>query len=800
MLISFEWLKEFVDLTDITPEQLADKMSRTGIEVEDVTRPSDGLKKIVVGEVVDCIDHPNSDHLHICQVNIGDEVTQIVCGAPNVATGQKVIVALPGARIVDNVKIKKGKMRGEVSNGMLCALEEIGIPESVTPKEYADGIYILDDSAVPGESVFDVLGMNDALLDLAITPNRADALSIHGASYEVGAIYNRPVHLEAPQFSEEDTEASDFVKATVEAEDKVPTYMVRYVKDVHIQPSPQWMQNRLMHAGIRPVNNIVDITNYIMLEYGQPLHAYDATKASQLTVRFAHEGETLTTLDEKERTLHQDDLVIANHDEVMALAGVMGAQHSEVTNETRDVVIEAAVFNPVSIRRTSQRHNLRTDASVRFEKGINQATPKDALDAAVALMQQLADAKIAKGAVIAKETIPTNQEVSSTIQRVNHVLGSDLTKEDIQQVFDALEFDVNWDDDQHFTVSVPPRRWDITIEADIFEEIIRIYGYDRLPSTLPSGAQTVGALSKEQQLERMTRRVQEGFGMQEVISYALLTEDEAQAFAMTEGESVSLDLPMSQEHAVLRRSMIQGLLQDVQYNIARKNHNLALYEIGTIFTKADRLPKEALHLGMALTGDFVPATWQTKAQAADFFTLKGMVEQWLSCFAFEDAIRFEANAHRHNMHPGRCADVMVGDVCVGYMGQIHPSVEQAMDIPTTYVAEFDLDTLFHLQREGIQFEEVSKFPSVTRDIALLLDEKVENEAIVATIQQAGGRFLQHIELFDLYQGQNIEAGKKSMAYQLTFVNKEATLTDEDIEEAMTKIVNALEETHHAVIR
>lgn len=799
MLISYEWLKDFVNLDDITPEQLADKMSRTGIEVEEVKRPSDGLKKIVVGEVVDCIDHPNSDHLHICQVNIGEEVTQIVCGAPNVATGQKVIVALPGARIVDNVKIKKGKMRGEASNGMLCALEEIGISESVTPKEYADGIYILPDSAVPGDSVFDVLGMNDALLDLAITPNRADALSIHGASYEIGAIYHRPVTIPTPELVEEATPSSNFVSARVENEDKVPTYMVRVLKDVTIKPSPQWMQNRLMHAGIRPINNVVDITNYIMLEYGQPLHAYDARHIDHLTVRYAHEGETMTTLDDEERTLSTEDIVITNDKEVMALAGVMGGKNSEVTNQTTDIILEAAVFNPVSIRRTSQRHNLRTDASIRFEKGINQATPMTAMDAACVYMQQLADATVMKDAVIATQTLPEDKTVQTTLQRVNHILGSQLTKEDIRSIFDALAFDCQFDGDT-FTVTVPPRRWDIDIEADIIEEIIRIYGYHHLKSTLPSGHSTVGALTQEQQLERATRRALEGMGLQEVISYVLLTEDAATSFALTEGGVVGLDLPMSQEHAYLRRNMIQGLLQDVQYNVARKNQNLAFYEVGTVFTKQERLPKEALHLGIALTGQLTNNTWDEKGQSVDFFTLKGIVEQWLAMFNFEESITYVANANRQDMHPGRCADVYVGDTLIGYFGQIHPMVEQENDVPTTYVAEFDLDVIFNQARQGIVFHEVPKFPSVTRDVALLVDETIQNADLMATIHKAGGKLLTEVTLFDLYQGRNIEDGKKSMAYQLTFVNPEATLTDEDIERAMAKIINALEEQHQAVIR
>lgn len=800
MLISFEWLKEFINLEGITPEDLADKMSRTGIEVEDVVRPSDGLKKIVVGEVVECVDHPNSDHLHICQVNIGDEVTQIVCGAPNVATGQKVIVALPGARIVDNIKIKKGKMRGEASNGMLCGLDEIGIPESVVPKAYADGIYILPEDATPGESVFGILGMNDALLDLAITPNRADALSIHGASYEVGAIYDRSVSI--PELSLETVSGSteNFVKATVEVEDMVPTYGLRYLKNIHVQESPQWMQNRLMHAGIRPVNNIVDATNYIMLEYGQPLHAYDAEKIKHLTVRFAKQDETMVTLDGEERQLITEDLVIENEGEIVALAGVMGSEAVEVTEKTTDIILEAAIFDPVHIRRTSQYHNLRTDASTRFEKGINQSDTLVALDAAAQMIVNLANASMIEEPLIATQFIPEIKEVSTSLSRVNHLLGSQLTKEDIHKVFEALSFDLEWNNENDFTVSIPPRRWDIDIEADLVEEIIRIYGYQYLESRLPQSS-TIGILTKEQQLERFTRKKLEALGLQEAISYALLTEEEANRFAMKHGEAVNLDLPMSQDHAYLRRNLIQGLLKDIGYNVARKNNHVAFYEMGTVFDKqSEGLPKESFHVAMAMTGQQLEDTWNQRGETVDFFTLKGIVENWLSTLSFAEAVNFVPTTDYDMMHPGRTAAVYVGEHLVGFLGQLHPEMEQQLDLTNTYVAEFDLDILFSLERTGIIFEEVSKFPSVTRDIALLIDERIENIAIVTAIKSAGGRFLQSVKLFDNYQGENIEPNKKSLAYQLTFQDKEATLTDELIEKTMEKITKVLQEKFNSIIR
>lgn len=710
------------------------------------------------------------------------------------------IVALPGARIVDNIKIKKGKMRGEASNGMLCGLDEIGIPESVVPKAYADGIYILPEDATPGESVFGILGMNDALLDLAITPNRADALSIHGASYEVGAIYDRSVSI--PELSLETVSGSteNFVKATVEVEDMVPTYGLRYLKNIHVQESPQWMQNRLMHAGIRPVNNIVDATNYIMLEYGQPLHAYDAEKIKHLTVRFAKQDETMVTLDGEERQLITEDLVIENEGEIVALAGVMGSEAVEVTEKTTDIILEAAIFDPVHIRRTSQYHNLRTDASTRFEKGINQSDTLVALDAAAQMIVNLANASMIEEPLIATQFIPEIKEVSTSLSRVNHLLGSQLTKEDIHKVFEALSFDLEWNNENDFTVSIPPRRWDIDIEADLVEEIIRIYGYQHLESRLPQSS-TIGILTKEQQLERFTRKKLEALGLQEAISYALLTEEEANRFAMKHGEAVNLDLPMSQDHAYLRRNLIQGLLKDIGYNVARKNNHVAFYEMGTVFDKqSEGLPKESFHVAMAMTGQQLEDTWNQRGETVDFFTLKGIVENWLSTLSFAEAVNFVPTTDYDMMHPGRTAAVYVGEHLVGFLGQLHPEMEQQLDLTNTYVAEFDLDILFSLERTGIIFEEVSKFPSVTRDIALLIDERIENIAIVTAIKSAGGRFLQSVKLFDNYQGENIEPNKKSLAYQLTFQDKEATLTDELIEKTMEKITKVLQEKFNSIIR
>lgn len=476
MLVSYKWLNEYLDLTQISPKELGDKMSVTGIEVEGIEVPAAGLKKIVVGKVEKCVPHPNSDHLSICQVDIGEEeLSQIVCGAPNVKEGIKVIVALPGARIAGNVKIKKGKMRGEVSNGMICSLQELGISENVVPKEFADGIYYLPQAAVVGESVFPYLDLDDSIIELSITPNRADALSIRGVAYEVGAIYNQKPHFENEELIEESTAARDKIKVVVTDEKDAPAYQIRIIENVKIAPSPQWLQNRLMNEGIRPINNVVDVTNYILLLFGQPLHAFDYGKldSQEILVRRANEEETLVTLDGEERKLTPENIVITNGVKPVALAGVMGGLDSEITEQTTTVALEAALFDPLSIRLTSKQFNLRSESSARFEKGINKGDINEACEVAAAMIAKLAGGTVLKDAVVGSTVAVKDEEVKITLAKINRSLGTNLSVSEVGAVFNALQFSYT-ESDEEFSVTIPPRRWDIHIEADIIEEVARI--------------------------------------------------------------------------------------------------------------------------------------------------------------------------------------------------------------------------------------------------------------------------------------------------------------------------------------
>ncbi len=804
MKVSYKWLKEYLDLSDVTPDELAEKMSRTGIEVDDVIYPGKGLSKIVVGETLSVVDHPDSDHLHVCQVNIGtEEPIQIVCGAPNVAAGQKVIVALHGARITGNAKIKKGKMRGQESNGMICSLAELGYSESVVSKKYADGIFVLPAEAVPGTEVVDLLELDDAILDIDITPNRADALSMRGSAYEVAAIYNKALKFPEAPVSEKTGSVTDYIKVAVEDTNDAPAYHIQVIKDVKIAESPLWLQNKLMNGGIRPINNVVDITNYILLEYGQPLHAfdYDQIGSKEIIVRRAKENETMTTLDGVERTLDTDNIVITNGTAPIALAGVMGGLDSEITDGTVTVALEAALFNPVLIRKTAGKFNLRSESSSRFEKGINVATIRTAGQHAAELIHELAGGTIVAGTASVDTVEVKDTEVVITLEKINRSLGTAISSGEVTAIFNQLGFASTFDG-EIFTVAVPPRRWDISIYADILEEVARIYGYDNLPETLPITPALPTALTPKQHTMRITRRFMEGAGLTQNISYVLTTAEKAREYAVEDKEGIRLAWPMSEDRSTLRMNLLSTLLDNAAYNVARKNTDIQFYEIGRVFfPSADSvLPIEAERLAGVMTGMAYQKDWQMAAEPVNFYHAKGVLDGYFETMGLSDQIRFEAAKDLKWMHPGRTAAVYLGDAYIGYVGQVHPATANAYDLKETYAFEIDFEAIIAAPKEVITQQPIPKFPGVTRDVALLVDETVTHQQIVKTIKENGGKFLKDVHLFDIYQGKGIEDGKKSVAYSMSFLNPEATLVDEDINKAFTKLVAALETECGAAIR
>lgn len=804
MKVSYKWLKEYLDLSDVTPDELAEKMSRTGIEVDDVIYPGKGLSKIVVGETLSVVDHPDSDHLHVCQVNIGtEEPIQIVCGAPNVAAGQKVIVALHGARITGNAKIKKGKMRGQESNGMICSLAELGYSESVVSKKYADGIFVLPAEAVPGTEVVDLLELDDAILDIDITPNRADALSMRGSAYEVAAIYNKALKFPEAPVSEKTGSVTEYIKVAVEDTNDAPAYHIQVIKDVKIAESPLWLQNKLMNGGIRPINNVVDITNYILLEYGQPLHAfdYDQIGSKEIIVRRAKENETMTTLDGVERTLDTDNIVITNGTAPIALAGVMGGLDSEITDGTVTVALEAALFNPVLIRKTAGKFNLRSESSSRFEKGINVATIRTAGEHAAELIHELAGGTIVAGTASVDTVEVKDTEVVISLEKINRSLGTAISSGEVTAIFNQLGFASTFDG-EIFTVAVPPRRWDISIYADILEEVARIYGYDNLPETLPITPALPTALTPKQHTMRITRRFMEGAGLTQNISYVLTTAEKAREYAVEHKEGIRLAWPMSEDRSTLRMNLLSTLLDNAAYNVARKNTDIQFYEIGRVFfPSADSvLPIEAERLAGVMTGMAYQKDWQMAAEPVNFYHAKGVLDGYFETMGLSDQIRFEAAKDLKWMHPGRTAALYLGDAYIGYVGQVHPATANAYDLKETYAFEIDFEAIIAAPKEVITQQPIPKFPGVTRDVALLVDETVTHQQIVKTIKENGGKFLKDVHLFDIYQGKGIEDGKKSVAYSMSFLNPEATLVDEDINKAFTKLVAALETECGAAIR
>lgn len=797
MQVSYKWLKELVPGLTATSAELEQKMSTSGIEVEGVTTPSEGLSKLVVGEIISSEDIPDT-HLHITKVNVGaEDALQIVCGAPNVRVGMKAIVALVGARIADNYKIKKGKIRGVESLGMLCALDELGIDEKINPMKHEEGIFEMPAQAKVGDSIFPYLDMDDELIELSITPNRADALSMHGAAWEVGAIYGLPVQLEEKTLVEVEQAAATKIAVRVET-DKVPTYKIRLIEGVKIAKSPQWLQNRLMNAGVKPINNVVDVTNYVLMAFGQPLHSFDFDQfgSDEILVRQATSDEKITTLDHVERELAPEDIVITANGVPVALGGVMGGADSEITDETTTVALESALFDGTSIRKTSQKFALRSEASSRFEKGINQGTVREALDFAAAMIVELAGGQVLSGVVESNDYQPNLPKVSITLSRVNAALGTDLSLETVEKIFVQLGFGVKVDGEK-FTCEIPSRRWDISIEADLVEEVARIYGYDNLPSTLPV-SQNAGELTEMQKFRRKVRTGVEAAGLNEVIGYSLVTPEKATEF-VGELETTTLMMPMTEDRQTLRANMISGLLDIVNYNQNRKNADVAIYEIGNVFLPNvdDIRPTEVPNLAFAISGNVEDKSYANKAVAVDFYYAKGIVENLLATY---DKVTFVPTATQPAMHPGRTASVEINGRHVGFVGQVHPATAKKYDIAETYVASLNLQIMLEELPAQTIFKEIPKVQAVKRDIALLLGAQVTHAEVVDTIENSRVKSLVKVELFDIYQGSNLPEGKKSMAYSLTFQPVENTMTDEEITAAVNKITKNLVEKLAVEIR
>jgi phenylalanyl-tRNA synthetase beta chain len=803
MFVSYKWLQDYVDLSGVSAKDLAEKITKSGIEVEGVEVLNEGISGVVIGYVLECEDHPNSDHLHKCLVDLGEKTpVQIICGAPNVAAGQKVAVAKVGAVLPGNFKIKKAKLRGEESNGMICSLQELGIEGKLAAKEYSSGIFVFPADVEVGSDALALLNRDDQVLELGLTPNRADCLSMLGVAYEVAAILGREVKFPETDLQPVQEKASDYIKVTVEASADNPLYSATVIKNIKIGPSPLWMQTRLMNSGIRPHNNVVDITNYILLEYGQPLHAfdYDRLGSKEILVRRAKEGETIVTLDDTKRTLTTEHLVITNGQEPVALAGVMGGANSEVGSETTTVLLESAYFTGGVIRKASKDHGLRSEASNRYEKGVDPNRVRAAGERAAYLMAKYAGGEVLTGRVEVDTLTIEPAVISITLEKINRVLGTSISAAEVKDIFEHLQFAVTADQET-ITVTVPTRRGDIKIEEDLIEEVARLYGYDNIPKTLPVGSTTPGRLTEYQKKRRVVRQYLEGAGLYQAVTYSLTSEEKVSQYALEKREAIRLAMPMSEDRSMLRLSILPQLLEVIKYNSARQNDSLAVYETGAVFLSngKDVQPEEQEHLASAMTGLWLSHSWQGEKKPVDFFVIKGVLEGLFDKLGLTEQVKYE-KANVEGMHPGRTASILLNGERIGFVGQVHPSVQKELDIKDTVVFELSLKAVLDAAIEPLQYAAIPRFPSITRDIALVADQETASGTLKEIILSAGGQLLKEAHVFDLYEGEHMEAGKKSIAFSLKYADPERTLTDEEVTKVHDKVLKALEEQAGAVLR
>lgn len=817
MKVSYRWLAEYLDLGAVTVEQIAEHLTRSGIEVDGVEYVNKGVQGVVVGHVKSCEKHPEADKLSICQVDAGQgHDLQIVCGAKNIAAGLKVPVALVGAQLPHGLKIEKAKLRGVESHGMICSAKELGLPDKLLAKESQEGIYRLPADTEIGVSIEDVLGLEDAILELDLTPNRSDCLSMLGVAYEVAAILGKPVHVPAEASGQSTSSAAPQVSVRISAPDASAHYAARLIQGVKINASPLWIQLRLMTAGIRPINNVVDITNMVMLELGQPLHAFDAhqVKGSYIDVRYARPQEKMITLDGVERTLEPHMLVIADRDKPIALAGVMGGLNSEVTNDTVDILLESAHFAGGVVRKTSRQLGLRSEASQRFEKEVNREAIIPALNRAAALIAEVGGGHVADGIVEATVVPIQPTVITISLTRINDYVGTALSADDVQALFQRLHFHVQRIDQDTFRVEVPKRRGDISRDVDLIEEVARLYGYDRIPTTLMSGITTPGALSKAQWIRRVTRQWMTEQGLHEVITYSLTQPTQS---PFTKGlfpntTPITLALPMSEERSTLRTSLLPHLLEVARYNRNRSNDHVAIFEIGKVYTTSEssltRLPEEKLLLSILLTGHRHPSQWTQPSTFVDFFDLKGIVEPWLRYLGVQ-GISFIAQSIE-GFHPGRTADIRITrrdaqfnqleEQSIGRIGQLHPDVQLSMDLSDTYVLELQLEPLIHAATTAIDYKPLPRFPAMTRDIAIVVEQSVAVAQVERDMRHEAGALLESLHVFDVYQGANLGQDRKSVAFSMVFRHPERTLQEEEINEIQARIVSSLLQKFKAELR
>lgn len=801
MLVSYNWLKEYVDIEQSAYE-LAEIITRAGVEIGGVEPTNKGVSGVVVAKVLTCEDHPDSDHLHLCTVTTdGENSIQVVCGAPNIAQGQTVMFAQVGAELPGGFKIKKAKLRGVESNGMICSMQEIGVDEDLVAPADKDGIRVLPDDAPLGADVMEYLGMNDWVLDVDLTPNRSDCLSVYNIAKEVGALLKKPVK-PIDITIQDGNDVNDYMTVTNKAPELCHRFTGTMVKGAKIGRSPLWMEHRLQCAGMRPISNLVDVTNYVMMELGQPLHAYDYTTLAnkEIVVRTAEKDEHITTLDGQDRALNEEMLLICDGERAVGVAGVMGGENTEVADTTEDVFIEAACFQATNVRRTAVALGLRTEASLRFEKNVNIEMTGFAGWRAANLMVETAGATLVSGQI---DQYPTPHEpvvVSMKYHKANDILGIDIPYEEMRGYLVDLGFQVLEEDEEGLTVQVPSHRPDISIQEDLVEEIARLYGYDNIPESLPYGATNPGVLTPAQRLTDRVKNKLAGLGLNEIITYSFIGKKHCDLLRYKEDDvrrnQIAISNPLSEDMCVMRTSLMPCMLDTISKNVHHQQQNLALFECSSVFSSdhdltMDNLAKEDQHLVIGMTGQ-TTKDWMGTQKAYDFYYLKGIIESLLSDLHIHDW-HVEAVTDDPTWHPGRTAALYIGDTYCGIFGELHPLVVKNYDIKApVYAAELSMDVIVSVGEVVPVYEETPKYPAVARDLAVVVEKSVPMGAIKAAIVGAEPNYLKAINVFDIYEGIQLGLDKKSIAFSLVFQSDEQTLTDDLVQVELQKIIAAIE--------
>ncbi len=799
MNTSLSWIKAYVPDLDVSAQEYTDAMTLSGTKVEGYEKLDKDLDKIVIGQIKKIEKHPDADKLIVCQVDVGTETVQIVTGAPNVKEGDKIPVVLdggrvagghePGQKVAGGIKIKKGKLRGVESNGMMCSIEELGTTREMYPEAPEYGIYIFPEDAAVGESAVKALGLDDAIFEYEITSNRVDCFSVIGIAREAAATFRKEFRPPVVTPTGNDEDVNGYIKVTVENPELCPRYCARVVKNIKIGPSPKWMQRRLASVGIRPINNLVDITNYVMEEYGQPMHAYDLDTIAghHIIVRNAKNGDKFTTLDGQERDLDEDVIMICDGEKEVGIGGIMGGENSMITDDVKTMLFEAACFDGVNIRKSSKRIGLRTDASAKFEKGLDPNNAQAAIDRACQLVEEMGAGEVVGGMVDVYGKKKEPVRVPFDARKINLMLGTELSEGEMLGYFKMLGLEY---DAEAKEVIAPTFRQDLACLADLAEEVARFYGYDNIPTTLPSGESTMGKLSYKLRIEEAARDIAEFCGFSQGMTYSFESPKVFDRLMIPEDSplrrTVDIMNPLGEDYSIMRTTSLDGMLTSLATNYNRRNKDVRLYELGNIYLPKQipltELPEERMQFTLGMYGE------------GDFFTMKGVVEEFFEKVGMKKKEVYNPDSGKPYLHPGRQANIVYEGQVVGYLGEVHPEVADTYGIgERAYIAVIDMPEIVKNATFDRKYTGIAKYPAVTRDISMVVPKSVLVGQIEEVIEKKGGSYLESYKLFDLYEGAQIKAGFKSVAYSIVFRAKDKTLEEADVSAAMKKILKALEE-------